>query len=312
MIKKISQLNPLPPSTYDKEGDAEAKRKIEEMMFEVSYETATPNDINASADEVNYYTSYSVNLSAMKDFLTIYDIWDVLALLSSGGLSVISENLVIGTKGDEPGKSDRLSSDGHKYYPDIDHHITAYSDINLENKLTVHGESFFHNNVVISCDDSPQGSYPNVANPILKVGGVAKFDNVIDGVAYRAKWGDLAEYYSSDAEYGPGTLVKFGGEKEVTIATDVANGVVTTNPGVVLNDKEESETSVGVALVGKVPVKVRGPVRKFDKIVLSRTDPGIGVVYNYAPFNEVIARALEENLDKEEKLVMCATKFNLR
>ena len=286
MIKKISQLNQLPPSAYDKEGNAEAKRKMEEMMFEVSYETATPNDINASADEVNYYTSYSVNLSAMKDFLTIYDIWDVLDLLSSGGLSVISGNLVIGTKGDEPGKSDRLFSDNHKYYPDIDHHITAYSDINLENKLTVHGESFFHNNVVISCNDSPQGSYPNVANPILKVGGVAQFDNVIDGVAYRAKWGDLAEYYSSDAEYEPGTLVKFGGEKEVT--------------------------SVGVALVGKVPVKVRGPVRKFDKIVLSRTDPGIGVVYNYAPFNEVIARALEENLDKEEKLVMCATKFNLR
>ena len=141
--------------------------------------------------------------------------------------------------------------------------------------------------------------------------GVATFGNVINGVSYRAQWGDLAEYYSSDAEYDPGTLVKFGGEKEITIATDKANGVVTSNPGIVLNRKEEDKTSVGVALVGRVPVKVRGPVRKFDKIVLSHTDPGIGVVYNYAYPVDVIARALEDNQDPGEKLVMCATKFNL-
>ena len=318
MIKKISQLNELPISAYtealwndatygiDKE---EAKRKEEEMMFEVSYETETPSDKNNKADEVNYYTSYSINLSGMKEALTINNLWEVLSVLSSGGLSIISGNLIIGTPGEDT--VDRLSGDGHKYNPDEEHYITAYSRFDLQNELLVHGETNFHNTVTITCDDEIEGEYPDITNPILKVGGAATFDNVVNGVSWRAKWGDLAEYYLADENYEPGTLVKFGGEKEVTIAKDVVNGVVTSKPGVILNGKDENETSVGVALAGKVPVKVRGPVRKFDKIVLSHTDPGMGVVYNFAYPNDVIARALEENQDPGDKLVMCVTKFNL-
>ena len=76
--------------------------------------------------------------------------------------------------------------------------------------------------------------------------------------------------YDSDFEYEPGTLVKFGGEKEITIADDMANAVITTKPGLLLGEND-TETKIPIALVGKVPVKVIGSVKKFDKLVLSDT-----------------------------------------
>jgi hypothetical protein len=90
-----------------------------------------------------------------------------------------------------------------------------------------------------------------------------------------AKWADLAELYESDANYDPGTLVKFGGEKEITIADDKANAVITTRPGLILGGNSENTSSEklykGIALVGRVPVKCIGPVKKFDSLALSKT-----------------------------------------
>lgn len=108
--------------------------------------------------------------------------------------------------------------------------------------------------------------------------GTAKFYNTIDGTALRAKWADLAEMYDADSEYKPGTLVKFGGEKEITIATDEVNAVITTKPGLLLGEND-TNTKLPIALVGKVPVKVIGSVKKFDKLVLSDV-PGIAIKKN--------------------------------
>lgn len=61
------------------------------------------------------------------------------------------------------------------------------------------------------------------------------FTGTINGISMGSYWGDLAEYYESDNEYPKGTLVKFGGEKEITIADDTVNAVITSNPGFILN-----------------------------------------------------------------------------
>lgn len=69
----------------------------------------------------------------------------------------------------------------------------------------------------------------------LNCTGTAKFSNLIEGCALCARWADLAEGYESDDLYDPGTFVRFGGEKEITIATkEEANAVITTKPGVIL------------------------------------------------------------------------------
>ena len=95
----------------------------------------------------------------------------------------------------------------------------------------------------------------------MKVNGDAYFDKDIHGCALCARWADLAEGYESDAEYEPGTFVRFGGEKEITIAAEYeANAVITTKPGFVLGADGRGGIIQNIALVGRTPVKVIGPV----------------------------------------------------
>ena len=109
------------------------------------------------------------------------------------------------------------------------------------------------------------------------ISGTKTFNNVINGTALNANWADLAEIYQADAEYQPGTLVAFGGEKEITIATTAVNAVVSTKPAVLMNNNQQGTP---IALVGRVPVRVIGKVTKFDKLVLDKNNPGIAKVDN--------------------------------
>ena len=90
------------------------------------------------------------------------------------------------------------------------------------------------------------------------------------GSRLNATYADLAEYYEADKIYEPGTVLEFGGDKEVTLAealTPRVAGVVSTNPAYVMNSTCEGEHIVAIALQGRVPCKVRGPIRKGDMLV---------------------------------------------
>jgi len=85
-----------------------------------------------------------------------------------------------------------------------------------------------------------------------------------------ATYADLAEYYEADTDYEVGTVLEFGGKKEVTLAealTPRVAGVVSTNPAYVMNSTCKGEHIVALALQGRVPCKVRGPIRKGDMLV---------------------------------------------
>jgi hypothetical protein len=90
------------------------------------------------------------------------------------------------------------------------------------------------------------------------------------GSRLQATYADLAEYYEADKLYEAGTVLEFGGDKEVTLAealTPRVAGVVSTNPAYVMNSTCEGEHVVAIALQGRVPCKVRGPIRKGDMLV---------------------------------------------
>ena len=93
------------------------------------------------------------------------------------------------------------------------------------------------------------------------------FANVFQGVATSARFADLAEFYSSDKNYEPGTVLVFGGSAEVTTTTIFGDsrvaGVVTTNPGFIMN-QDLTGTRSCIALQGRVPCKVVGRVKKGD------------------------------------------------
>lgn len=127
-----------------------------------------------------------------------------------------------------------------------------------------------------------------------------------NGTATKAKWADLAENYVSDKIYPIGTLIKFGGEADITIADDNCNGAISDKPGYLLD--AELEGGQPIALVGKTPIRIIGKINKHDKVTLSEI-PGVGRVATEG--EKVIARALESSDNDDEKLIMCVTKFNL-
>ena len=115
-------------------------------------------------------------------------------------------------------------------------------------------------------------------------------------VSATAQYADLAENYTADAEYAPGTVVHFGGEQEVSICdVDMCSkvaGVVSTNPAYLMNGRLESTYLVAVALVGRVPTRVRGPIRKGDLIVSA--GEGHARAETLPQVGTVIGKALED------------------
>jgi hypothetical protein len=116
----------------------------------------------------------------------------------------------------------------------------------------------------------------------------------------QATYADLAERYAADAVYEPGTVLMLGGEKEVTIAcyaaTTAVAGIVSTNPAYMMNSEVGTdETHPYIALKGRVPCKIVGPVSKGDLLVASGYKPGYAVKkQDHDSSNAVIGKALED------------------
>ena len=119
------------------------------------------------------------------------------------------------------------------------------------------------------------------------------------GATFQATYADLAERYSSDILYDPGTVVVFKGNAEVTLSLQANDrtvaGVVSTNPAYLLNVDIEG---VDVALQGRVPCKVVGPIQKGDMMVTSNM-PGVAMANNDPKMGTVIGKALEDYASTE-------------
>jgi hypothetical protein len=134
------------------------------------------------------------------------------------------------------------------------------------------------------------------ANGIGNIGSSTTYFNTVFAKATSAEYADLAEYYLSDQAYEPGTVLKFGGVAEVTIADTDADptivGVVSTAPAYIMNAKLVGQHSVAVALMGRVPVKVRGPVRR-GQMLVSAGD-GYARAEDAPPTGTVIGKAVKD------------------
>ena len=111
------------------------------------------------------------------------------------------------------------------------------------------------------------------ANATGNIGSSSVFFNRLFAQATTALYADLAEMYTTDAKYEPGTVLVFGGNQEVTISTETHDhrvaGVVSTNPAHIMNAGLQAEHTVEVALVGRVPVSVIGNISAGDRVVTS-------------------------------------------
>ena len=135
-----------------------------------------------------------------------------------------------------------------------------------------------------------------------------KYANIY-GHSVHATYADLAERYASDAPYESGTVVVFGGEAEITTTTDAEDvsvaGVISTNPAVKLNaDAGNSQTHPYVALRGRVPCQMVGPVSKGDLIVTADNEPGYAQsVGKNDTGRSVFAKSIETDLTEGKKII---------
>ena len=118
---------------------------------------------------------------------------------------------------------------------------------------------------------------------------------LFSGVASSAKYADLAEKYTTDEELDAGTVVCFGGEAEITACDHECDhrvaGVISTDPAYMMNSEGEGQY---LALTGRVPTKVTGPVAKGDLLVSSSVK-GHAMVDNNAQPGRIIGKAVGSN-----------------
>lgn len=120
------------------------------------------------------------------------------------------------------------------------------------------------------------------------------------GSRLRATYADLAEKYRSDQQYEPGTVLEFGGTEEVTIAEDETRavaGVVSTDPAYIMNDECSGKHVVTLALIGRVPCRVRGVIRKGD--LLCSAGGGYARATHSPKIGTIVGKALEDHAGGE-------------
>ncbi len=145
----------------------------------------------------------------------------------------------------------------------------------------------------------PSGNVVSTNN----IGSDTAWWNNFYGVATQARYADLAENYQADLNYEPGTVLAFGGSKEVTIAgeeTTRVAGVVSTNPAHLMNGALKGSDVVPLALQGRVPCKIIGPIRKGDMMVAA--GHGYAKASATPKLGSIIGKALED-FDRDKGVI---------
>jgi hypothetical protein len=144
---------------------------------------------------------------------------------------------------------------------------------------------------------------PN-SNVTVNLGSTTAWWNNIYGTAIHALYADLAENYVADRPYLPGTVLQFGSSAEVTQAevdTTRIAGIVSTNPAHLMNGALSGPNVVAVALLGRVPCMVIGPVAKGD--ILVSAGFGYARVNNNPAPGQAIGKALEDFVSSAKAVI---------
>ena len=131
-----------------------------------------------------------------------------------------------------------------------------------------------------------------------------------NGVSMSAFCADLAEYYIADERYDPGTLVRIGGEKEITRASigGFFYGVISTSPAYIMNTAiRDRKNALPVALAGRVPVLVTGMIDKGDPVTISEIS---GVARKAKDGERHIGFSMENSHETSIRPVECVIRQN--
>jgi hypothetical protein len=170
--------------------------------------------------------------------------------------------------------------------------------------ITVTNGDAVSGNPTIALSSTPEVSalIKTGTNGSGNIGQTGNRFGTIFGTATTAQYADLAEKYTTDVEYEAGTVlaVAINGNAEATQTWQSGQrvlGVISTNPAFLMNDEADGQA---IALRGRVPVKVVGPIRKGQPLICNQDGKGM-----YGDTSNSFAIALETNEDVNVKLVEC-------
>lgn len=181
---------------------------------------------------------------------------------------------------------------------------TASGYINTTGNISA-AQANFGNAAIAGGSHTGINAIAPAGNAAVTLGTLTNQWSTIYGRATTAQYADLAENYKPDQDYEPGTVLVFGGQQEVMQShsshdTRIA-GVVSTNPAYLMNSTLDG---VSVALTGRVPCQVLGPVEKGDRVVSSHI---AGVAQRLEPAQYqpgcIIGKALEDHLENTVKTI---------
>ena len=160
------------------------------------------------------------------------------------------------------------------------------NDVTLRNQ-TINGNLYFGANIA------------GTPTTVLTINGST---GAISGNQITANYADVAERFEADQALLPGTVVELGGSAEITqVNTDLSEnvfGVISTRAAYLMNSSAGSDaTHPPVAMTGRVPVNVIGPVLKGDRLVSAGNGQARSAQAGEATAFNVIGRALKDKLD---------------
>jgi len=145
------------------------------------------------------------------------------------------------------------------------------------------------------------------ANGVGNIGSSSTYFNTVFAKATSAQYADLAEHFESDVAYEPGTVLIFGGSKEVTQSVEYADqrlaGIVSTDPAYLMNATQPN--SVPVVMAGRAPCLVVGPVDKGDVLTTSSiVGHAVKLVNSDWKPGVVVGKALESCPEGQHKIMV--------
>ena len=183
--------------------------------------------------------------------------------------------------------------------------IASYTQISASGNASVGTNLAVGNTLTVNSNGAPGAIINGGTSGVGNIGSSTGTFNIIFAKSTSSQYADLAEKYLADSDYEPGTVLVFGGSKEVTQSykaydTAVA-GVVSTNPAHIMNDGIDG---TAVALLGRVPCQVHGPINRGDLLVTSDT-PGVAERLDETQWRPgcVIGKSLETMLENKTAII---------
>lgn len=259
-------------------------------------------------------TSFNQHLTASQGNLTLTAGSTILNLVANGDILLsgnATTNMGVATKIYVDNSIQTANTVMTSYVNTGIQNLVAGATLSTLNALSnaVGNDPAFYNNIGMtvgfkanSTNPTFNGTISPFANASVNIGSISNTFANVYAQTFHGAYADLAEMYVADEHYNVGTVVVFGGEKEITVSDELCDtrvaGVVSESPGYLLNASCENGTPV--ALTGKVPCRVIGKIKKGDVLVNSHV-AGVAEAFNIMACKFypgiAIGKSLEDKLD---------------